>query len=73
MLFAVSLIPIIVYIIFIYKIDHFALISIKRLLMLVLSGMLTALACFGLLRLTDRDISGGCVDVDDPIVEQLVK
>ncbi|MGX8683486.1 MAG: PrsW family glutamic-type intramembrane protease [Bacteroidales bacterium] len=73
MLFAVSLIPIIVYIIFIYKIDHFALISIKRLLMLVLSGMLTALACFGLFRLTDRVISGGCADVVHPIIEELVK
>ena len=73
MLFAVSLIPIIVYIIFIYKIDHFALISIKRLLVLVLSGMLTALACFGLFRLTDRVISGGCADVVHPIIEELVK
>ena len=73
MLFAVSLIPIIVYIIFIYKIDHFALISIKRLLLLVLIGMLTALACFGLFLLTDRVISGVCADVIHPVIEELVK
>ena len=73
MLFAVSLIPIIVYIIFIYKIDHFALISIKRLLLLALIGMLTALACFGLFLLTDRVISGVCADVVHPVIEELVK
>ena len=73
MLFAVSLIPIIVYIIFIYKIDHFALISIKRLLLLALIGMLTALACFGLFLLTDRVISGVCADVIHPVIEELVK
>lgn len=73
MLFAVSLIPIIVYIIFIYKIDHFALISIKRLLLLVLIGMLTALACFGLFLLTDRVISGKSADIIHPVIEELVK
>lgn len=73
MLFAVSLIPIIVYIIFIYKIDHFALISIQRLLLLVLTGMLTALACFGLFLLTDRVISGKSADIIHPVIEELVK
>lgn len=73
MLFAVSLIPIIVYIIFIYKIDHFALISIKRLLLLVLIGMLTALVCFGLFLLTDRVISGKSADIIHPVIEELVK
>ena len=73
MLFAVSLIPIVVYIIFIYKIDHFALISIQRLLLLVLTGMLTALACFGLFLLTDRVISDVCADVVHPVIEELVK
>ena len=73
MLFAVSLIPIIVYIIFIYKIDHFALISIQRLLLLALIGMLTALACFGLFLLTDRVISGKSADIIHPVIEELVK
>ena len=73
MLFAVSLIPIIVYIIFIYKIDHFALISIKRLLLLALIGMLTALACFGLFLPTDRVISGKSADIIHPVIEELVK
>ena len=73
MLFAVPLIPIIVYIIFIYKIDHFALISIKRLLLLALIGMLTALACFGLFLLTDRVISGKSADIIHPVIEELVK
>ena len=73
MLFAVSLIPIIVYIIFIYKIDHFALISIKSLLLLALIGMLTALACFGLFLLTDRVISGKSADIIHPVIEELVK
>ena len=73
MLFAVSLIPIIVYIIFIYKIDHFALISIKRLLLLALIGMLTALVCFGLFLLTARVISGKSADIIHPVIEELVK
>ena len=73
MLFAVSLIPIVVYIIVIYKIDHFALISIRRLLLLVLTGMLTALACYGLFQLTDRIISGESADIIHPVIEELIK
>lgn len=73
MLFAVSLIPIVVYIIFIYKIDHFALISIKRLVQLVLTGMLAALACFELFRFTDRIIPDNWSDFLHPIIEELVK
>jgi RsiW-degrading membrane proteinase PrsW (M82 family) len=73
MLFAVSLIPIAVYIIVIYKIDHFSLISIKRLLTLVLTGMLTALACFGLFRMTENILSGAWADGIHPVIEELVK
>jgi RsiW-degrading membrane proteinase PrsW (M82 family) len=73
MLFAASLLPIVVYIIFIYKIDHFALISIKRLVLLVLAGMLAALVCFGLFQFTARILSDKYTDFIHPIIEELIK
>ena len=48
MQFVASLLPIIIYILVVYKIDHFALVNKRRLLQLVVGGMLMALVCFGL-------------------------
>ena len=48
MQFVAALLPVVIYIFVVYKIDNFSLISVKNLLLQVLCGMVTALACFGL-------------------------
>ena len=45
MLFVAALLPIVIYIFVVYKIDNFSLISVKNLLLQVLCGMVTALIC----------------------------
>ena len=50
--FLAALFPIAIYIFVVYKLDNFSLLSVKRLLRLVLCGMLTAVACYGLFTLT---------------------
>ena len=57
MLFIASLLPVIIYIFMVYKIDNFSLINIKNLLLQVLCGMVAALACFGLFQLTRSILS----------------
>ena len=52
MQFVAALLPVVIYIFVVYKIDNFSLISVKNLLLQVLCGMVTALACFGLFQLT---------------------
>ncbi len=52
MLFVAAILPIVIYIFVVYKIDSFALISVRNLFLQVLYGMVTALVCFGLFRLT---------------------
>jgi hypothetical protein len=47
MQYIASLLPIIIYILVVYEIDHFALVNKHRLLLLVGCGMLTALVCSG--------------------------
>ena len=47
-LFVAALLPVVIYIYVVYKIDHFSLISVKNLFLQVLCGMVTALVCFGL-------------------------
>ena len=49
-----ALLPIAIYIFVVYKLDNFSLLSVKRLFMLVLCGMLTAVACFLLFMLTGK-------------------
>ena len=46
MQFVAALLPVVIYIFVVYKIDNFSLISVKNLLLQVLCGMVTALACF---------------------------
>ena len=43
--FLAALLPIAIYIFVVYKLDNFSLLSVKRLLTLVLCGMLTAVVC----------------------------
>ena len=69
MQFVASLLPIIIYILVVYKIDHFALVNKRRLLQLVVGGMLMALVCFGLFSWLD----GVLPDGSHPVVEEGVK
>ena len=69
MQYVASLLPIIIYILVVYKIDHFALVNRHRLLLLVGCGMLMALVCFGLFSWLD----GVLPDGTHPVVEEVVK
>lgn len=72
-LFVAALLPVVIYIIVVYQIDNFSLISVKRLLLLILCGMLTALACFALFQLTGKIIPESQSDSVNPIIEEMVK
>ena len=69
MQYIASLLPIIIYILVVYKIDHFALVNKRRLLQLVVGGMLMALVCFGLFSWLDGVLPDGA----HPVVEEGVK
>lgn len=73
MSFVAALLPVAIYIFVVYKLDNFALLSVKRLLLLVLCGMGAALVCFGLFMLTDRFLSERASDFVVPVVEEVVK
>ena len=73
MSFVAALLPVAIYIFVVYALDKFSLISVKRLLLLVLCGMLTALACFGIFLLTGRFIPENVSDFLNPVVEEAVK
>ena len=57
MLFIASILPVIIYIFMVYKIDNFSLINVKNLFLQVLCGMVAALVCFGLFQLTGLILS----------------
>ena len=71
--FIAALLPIVIYIYVVYKLDNFALLSVRRLLALVLCGMLAAVACFGLFKLTGRILSAEVSDLANPVMEETVK
>lgn len=71
--FLAALFPIAIYIFVVYKLDNFSLLSVKRLLTLVLCGMLTAVACYGLFTLTGKLMSEKTSDVANPVLEEAVK
>ncbi|MBP5336094.1 MAG: PrsW family intramembrane metalloprotease [Bacteroidales bacterium] len=71
--FVAALLPVAVYIFVVYKLDSFSLLSVKRLLVLVLSGMLTALASFGLFRLLDPHLTETTSDYLYPLLEEVMK
>ena len=68
MQYVASLLPIAIYLLAVYKIDNFALVSLRRMAMLVVCGMLAALASFGLFQLTD----GLLPDASHPVLEELL-
>ena len=73
MLFVAALLPVVIYIFVVYKIDHFSLISIKNLLLQVLCGMVAALVCFGLFQQTGRILTENQSDFLNPVMEEIVK
>ena len=73
MSFVAALLPVVIYIVVVYVLDNFALISVKRLLLLVLCGMGAALVCFGLFQLTGLFLSESVSDYVNPVLEEAVK
>ena len=73
MLFVAALLPVVIYIFVVYKIDHFSLISVKNLLLQVLCGMVAALVCFGLFQLTGSILSENQSEFFNPVLEEIVK
>jgi len=73
MQFVAALLPVVIYIFVVYKIDNFSLISVKNLLLQVLCGMVTALACFGLFQLTGEMLADEHSGYINPVLEELVK
>ena len=73
MQFVAALLPVVIYIFVVYKIDNFALISVRNLLLQVLYGMVTALVCFGLFQLTGEMLADEYSDYFNPVLEELVK
>ena len=73
MLFVAALLPVVIYIFVVYKIDNFSLISIKNLLLQVLCGMVAALVCFGLFQLTGPILTENQSEFFNPVLEEIVK
>ena len=71
--FVAALLPVVIYLICVYGLDNFALLSVKRLLLLIASGMVAALLCFGLFYLLEPALSQKLSDVLFPILEEAVK
>ena len=71
--FLAALFPIAIYIFVVYKLDNFSLLSVKRLLSLVLCGMLAAVVCYGLFTLTGKFMSERVSDLVNPVLEEAVK
>ena len=73
MLFVAALLPVIIYIFMVYKIDNFSLINIKNLFLQVLCGMVAALACLGLFQFTGSIFSENQSEFFNPVLEEIVK
>lgn len=73
MLFVAAILPVVIYIFVVYKIDNFSLISVKNLLLQVLYGMVAALVCFGLFQLTGSILSENQSEFFNPVLEEIVK
>ena len=73
MLFVAAILPIVIYIFVVYKIDNFSLISIRNLFLQVLCGMIAAMVCFGLFQLTGMILSERQSDIFNPVLEEIIK
>lgn len=73
MSFVAALLPVVLYILVVYELDNFALLSVKRLLLMVLFGVVAALACFGLFQITGAVLPEKVSDFLNPVLEEAVK
>ena len=73
MSFVAALLPVAIYIFVVYSLDSFSLVSVKSLLLLVLHGMVCALACFGLFYLTGMFMTESASNYLNPVMEEAVK
>ena len=73
MLFVAAILPVVIYIFIVYKIDNFSLINVKNLFLQVLCGMVAALVCFGLFQLTGLILSENQSDFFNPVLEEIIK
>jgi len=74
MQFVAALLPVAIYLLVVYKIDNFALVSVRRLFLLVAVGMVAALVCFGLFQYTARlSPLAALSDYANPVLEEVVK
>ena len=68
-----ALLPVAIYIVVVYSLDSFSLVSIRRLLSLILIGAAAALVCFGLFYVTGGLVPESLQDYTDPFIEELFK
>ena len=73
MLFVAAILPVVIYIFIVYRIDNFSLINVKNLFLQVLCGMVAALVCFGLFQLTGLILSENQSDFFNPVLEEIIK
>ena len=73
MTFVAALLPVLVYIFVVFELDSFAFLNVKKLLMLVGSGMLAALFCLGLFWVLDSFVPVKVSDFLYPLLEELIK
>ena len=73
MSFVAAFLPVLVYIFVVFELDSFSFLSVKKLLLLVGSGMLAALICFGLFWVLDAYVPEKVSDFLYPVLEELVK
>jgi RsiW-degrading membrane proteinase PrsW (M82 family) len=73
MSFVAALLPVAIYIFVVYSLDSFSLVSVRSLLTLVITGMFSALICFGIFMLTGMLLPEGVSDIFNPVMEEAVK
>lgn len=73
MSFVAALLPVVIYIFVVYSLDSFSLVSVRNLLTLIITGMFSALICFGIFMLTGMLLSEGVSDYLNPVIEEAVK
>lgn len=73
MSFVAALLPVAIYIFVVYSLDSFSLVSVRNLLTLIITGMFSALICFGIFMLTGMLLPEGVSDYLNPVIEEAVK
>ncbi len=73
MSFVAALLPVAIYIFVVYSLDSFSLVSVRSLVTLVITGMLSAVICFGIFVLTGMLLPEGVSDYLNPVIEEAVK